>query len=299
MASFSIMLPVARADRKVGHGDYFYGSSLARALERREHTTQVLAVDEWHTALPDDIALHIRGRAPVTRRFGRLCLSWCISFFPKPDQPDYDHVDHFFAASEALQKRIARRAGKPRASLMYQSFDPDFMYPTNADSQSDLVFVGTPRTEERRPVVPYAAESGLPFRLYGPGWDETPFASHQAGGGVRNEDLGDIYRSSGAVINDHLVIMRRLQIGSNRIYDGLACGRPVLNDVNAGLPDDILPFVLPYSDAESFREQAARALSESAERRAERAAFATCMRATHSFDQRAEQILAKIDELGG
>lgn len=293
------MLPVARADRKVGHGDYFYGSSLARALERRGHTTQVLAVDEWNSAKPDDITLHIRGRAPVTQRFGRLCLAWCISFFPKADQPDYEHVDHFFAASPLLYRRIARRAGNPRASLMYQAFDPDYMYPTADDSQSDLVFVGTPRTEERRPVVPYAADSGLPFRLYGPGWEETPCARYQAGGSVKNEDLGDIYRSAGAVINDHLVMMRRMQIGSNRIYDGLACGRPVLNDVNEGLPDDILPFVLPYADAASFREQAAFALGESPERRDERTAFAKSMRATHSFDQRAEQILSKIDELGG
>lgn len=293
------MLPVGKADRKPFHGDYHFGLSLARALERRGHLTRLLAVEEWARVTDEDIALYIRGRAPATRRLGRLSLAWCISFFPKPGQTDYDHIDHFFAASPMLHRRIARIAGKDRASLMYQAFDRDLMYPDGGSSAHDLVFVGTPRSEERRPVVPYAAESGLPFRLYGAGWENTPYKRFQVGGNVRNEQLGDIYRSASVVINDHLVVMRRLQIGSNRIYDGLACGRPVLNDVNAGLPPDMLPFVLPYCDTRSFREQATAALSEPVSRRAERLEFAARMRDVHSFDQRADQILSKIDDLGG
>ena len=93
--------------------------------------------------------------------------------------------------------------------------------------------------------------------------------------------------------------MRRLQIGSNRIFDGLACGRAVLNDVNDGLPVEIRPYVYPYSDAESFREQVRLALSESDKRRLERVNFARKLQKIHSFDQRAEQILEKINSLGG
>jgi hypothetical protein len=50
---------------------------------------------------------------------------------------------------------------------------------------------------------------------------------------------------------------------------------------------------------ESFRTQAQLALAESEDRRLERIAFAHKMQKTHSFDQRAEQILAKVADLGG
>lgn len=294
---FSIMLPVAKADRKLVHGDYHFGRSLARALERRGHRTRLLAVEEWAQASGDDVTLYIRGRASARHRIGRISLAWCISFFPKPGQTDYACIDHFFAASPVLRNRIARIAGKDRVSLMYQAFDRDLMYLDNGASAQDLVFVGTPRSEARRPVVPYAAASGLPFRLYGAGWESTPYSKFQAGGNVPNDHLGDIYRGASVIINDHLVVMRRLQIGSNRIYDALACGRPVLNDLDTGLPPDVQPFILPYADADSFRKQAEVALSESADRLAERRAFAESMRDVHSFDQRAEQILSKVDDL--
>jgi hypothetical protein len=251
MSSFSILLPVGRASRKFNHGDYFFGASLARALEKHDHTVNLFAVDEWDQAEPDDIIIVIRGRAPLTRRLGRMTLEWCISFFPKPGQLDYENIDHFFAASPQLQARIARIAGRDRVSLMYQAFDAELMYPNEQPAQNDMVFVGSPRSEDRRPVVSYAASSGLPFRLYGSGWEDTSFQKFQVSGNVQNEKLGDLYRSGSLVINDHLVIMRRMQIGSNRIYDGLACGRPVLNDVNGGLPSDISPYVYPYSDSET------------------------------------------------
>ena len=181
--------------------------------------------------------------------------------------------------------------------MMYQAFDRDLMYPDKDALAHDMVFVGTPRSEARRPVVPYAAGSGLPFRLYGAGWESTPYRAFQAGGRICNDHLGEIYRGAAVVLNDHLVVMRRLQVGSNRIYDALACGRPVLSDLETGLPPDFRPYILAYEDARSFREQAQTALSESASRLAERRSYAERMRDVHSFDQRADQILAKIYDL--
>ena len=205
MLNFSILLPVQRAARKFNHGDYFFGASLARALGRYGHTARLLAVEEWGQTAPEDIVIVIRGRAPLTRRLGRMTLEWCISFFPKPKQPDYENTDHFFAASPMLHARIARVIGQERVSLMYQAFDRELMYPSEQRDHNDMVFVGTPRTEDKRPVVTYAAQSGLPFRLYGPNWEDTPFVGFQVSGNIENKDLGDIYRSGSLVVNDHLL----------------------------------------------------------------------------------------------
>jgi hypothetical protein len=295
--SFSILLPVYYAHQKHTHGDFYYGRSLASALERLGHKTQLLAGEQWGETAPDDIALIIRGRNGPTRRMGRLMLEWCISCPPKLKEGDFENVDYFFAASASLARRIRRMKPADRVSVMYQAFDPELMFPDDSTPENDLIFVGTPRTEDRRPVVSYAAQSGLPTRIWGGGWEETEFAHLQSGGHIDNQDLGNIYRSGAVILNDHLVVMQRNALISNRLYDGLACGRAVLSDMKAGLPPELAPFVYGYQDAASFAEQAALALAETQERRQERRDFAVQMRELHSFDQRAKQICDQIDLL--
>ncbi|WP_424831027.1 glycosyltransferase family protein [Ruegeria sp.] len=295
--SFSILLPVGSEKRKYSHGDYFFGRSFADALERRGHKTKLLSRDNWDQTLADDIAIVIRGRAAPDRRFGRLTLAWCISFQPKEVAGDYDHTDHFFAASPLQQRVISRRAGQGKVDLMYQAFDSHIMFPTDEKPTNDLVFVGTPRSVDRRPVVSFAAQSGLPTRIWGDGWENTEFASMQAGGNVQNSQLGSIYRSGSVVLNDHLVIMKRSQLVSNRVYDALACGRPVLTDAKAGLPEELQPYVYEYRDADSFTEAAHAALNETEEKRQDRLDLALRLPDLHSFDQRAVQTCAVVERL--
>jgi hypothetical protein len=295
--SFSILLPVHSEKRKFSHGDYFFGRSFADALERLGHKTKLLARANWDKVELDDIAIIIRGRAAPYQRFGRLTLTWCISFQPKASSGDYENTEHFFAASPFLNRTIKRHVGPEKVSLMYQAFDAQTMFPTEEKPTNGMVFVGTPRSAERRPVVHFAAQSGLETKIWGNGWEETELASLQAGGNQKNSELGEIYRSASVVLNDHLVVMKRNQLVSNRVYDALACGRPVLTDAKAGLPENLQPFVYQYQDAESFKETAVAALAETEERRQQRYDFARTLRQLHSFDQRAEQTCDVVDKL--
>lgn len=295
--SFSILLPVHSNVRMLTHGDYYFGRSLARALERLGHTVRILPQMSWNDTTPDEIAIVIRGQGAPTRQYGRLLLEWCISFQPKPNTGEFEHVDHFFAASPKLAAMLIRRGARGKVSVMYQAFDPDVMFADNTEAAQQMVFVGTPRSDERRPVVNFAAQSGLPVQVWGNGWDQTEHSAFHAGGNVENDELGNLYRASSVVLNDHLVMMKRNALISNRVYDALACGRAVLSDASDGLPPELVPYVHTYQDAQSFKESAQNALSESRERKAERLALADQMKQMHSFDQRAHQICEKVGEL--
>ncbi len=295
--TFSILLPIYHDHLKNTHGDFYFGRSLACALQSLGHSTRIFAGEHWEETRADDIALVIRGRKAPAKKYGKLLLEWCISFPPRLDTGEYSMVDHFFAGSPLLHRRIRRMVPTGRASVMYQAFDCGVMYAEDISKTNDLIFVGSPRSKERRPVVSYAVQSGFRTRIWGSGWEDTDARSLQAGGHVDNVDLGMIYRSGTVVLNDHLVVMKRNGITSNRVFDGLACGRAVLTDTTAGLPPDLLPFVYGYNDAVSFRDQAERALSETEERRRQRILFAHQMRQRHSFDQRALQICSQVEKL--
>jgi hypothetical protein len=295
--SFSILLPVHSEVRMLTHGDYYFGRSLVRALERLGHTARVLPQKFWHHTEPDDIALVIRGQGAPTQMYGRLLLEWCISCQPTETTGEFEHVDHFFAASPKLAARLTRRGARGKVSVMYQAFDPDVMFADGTDAAQDMVFVGTPRNADRRPVVNFAVQSGLPLQVWGNGWDQTDHSAFHAGGNVENDRLGDVYRASTVVLNDHLVVMKRNALVSNRVYDALACGRAILSDASEGLPPELMDYVHTYQDAQSFKESAQNALSETPERKAERMALAQAMRQTHSFDQRAQQVCNRVDDL--
>lgn len=295
--TFSLLLPVYLDARKLTHGDYYFARSLANALERKGHEVHIRAGENWEKTSPDDIALVIRGQRGPTQSYGRLLLEWCISFPPTLKTKDFEVVDHFFAASPYLARRIRRMVPAEKVSLMYQAFDAEVMFPDAIDETNDLIFVGTSRSDEGRPVVIFAGESSLPYRIWGGGWDRTPYQDMVVDEHVQNSGLGDVYRSGGVILNDHLVIMRRNQIISNRLYDGLACGRPVLSDAILGLPPELVPYVYEYTDAESFKEKAQLAISEPLERRQERIAFAHEMKSLHSFDQRADQLCDQVAKM--
>jgi spore maturation protein CgeB len=111
---------------------------------------------------------------------------------------------------------------------------------------------------------------------------------------VPNEAVGDLYRQAGVVLNDHWPEMRRAGILSNRVFDVLACGTPIVSDEIADLPSGFSTFVETFGPDRPIGAAIDHALAESPERRAERLAFSATLRCDHSFDRRAETILARL-----
>jgi hypothetical protein len=293
----ALLLPIHSVERAGKTGDYFFAGSFAEALRARGHEVRRVVQSKRGEIEPDEIVILIRGRLPFREKLGRLDVAWHISKPPRYRDNDFEFADYIFAGSDVMAKRARKMRGVPEVEVMYQAFDPAIMYADDTPPGDHLVFVGTPRKEHLRPVVSYAAQSGLPFQLWGDGWEKTPYSEFQVGGNVDNAELGRIYRESGAVITDHLPHMRRNMVTSNRVFDGVACGRPVVSDIARGFPTDIAPMIHAYEDAETFRIAAQAALAASRALPEEHQAIARAMPTTHSFAARADQMLATIDRL--
>lgn len=297
--SFRIQTPVPRPRAQASWGDHAFAVSLAEALERAGHRAEIRTVKEWFAEGPSDqIDIVLRGDARYRRRHGHLTLYWALYVNDIGElRQNALSADHIFAAGRPLAEDLASIYGEDAVSLLPQAFDATRMTPSAADAPcAGATFVGIAK-RFRRPIVRQAMRAGLPLRLWGRGWSESPAAEYAQGERLTPDELGPVYAGSEIVLNDHRPDMRRWGIPSNRIFDALACATPVITDPVAWLPEELSPFVDQVTDARAVREAADRIAAEDDERKAARRAVADAMRKTHTFDARATTIIEKAREL--
>ena len=149
-----------------------------------------------------------------------------------------------------------------------------------------------------RPAVAGALAAGIRPAIYGRGWEGLVARDLIVAEHVANEQLPEVYASAAVVLNDHWDTMRAWGIVSNRVYDVLACGTPVVSDrlpeIDVQLPDGILTFADPDELGHHVRELLADPMA--AARRA--AAGRAAVLAAHTLDHRADQLLALLARYG-
>lgn len=219
------------------------------------------------------------------RTAGRPYVIWMLYGPEAVDDASLDAAAHVFVASARIARRVGRRIGPGRASALLQGFDADLMSPGGDSVPSGALFVANGLKGRLRKTVRLALEQDVPLDLHGLRWETTEAARFLRSEYLPNEHLPAHYRGAGAVLNDHRGPMGRQGFVSNRIFDALACGAPVVTDP-VDLPQDVRPWVHVYQTEESFGAVVAGALAEDADRRAERRAFAGELRETHSLDAR-------------
>lgn len=291
---------IPETNRAFPSGDGAFGASLAAAMEEEGVETRVDDIDAWAgAAASDSVDLILQGHDSHPPRPGVPAYLWLIypgKRFDLGRLPDYRRV---FVASRIHAERLA--AELPAASISYlpQAFDAGIMRPPEAGAKREgVVFVGNNHFGRPRPVVRFAHEAGAAPRIWGGGWEETPYASCLQGEGVDNRRLGDIYRAAEVVLCDHTRTMARNGYLSNRIYDALACGAPVISDSVQGFPEEFAPFVRIVDSAASFDEALRAIRAETEADRERRLDFARSMADRHSFAARARDLLERIREDG-
>ena len=297
--SFRLQTPVPRPRAQAHWGDHAFAVSLAEALERAGHNAEIRTVKDWYTEGPDDqIDIVLRGDVPYERRLGHLTLYWVL-YFNDIDalRQDVTQADHIFAAGQPVVDDLTNIFGADVVSLMPQAVDAARMLPPGADAlREGTTFVGISK-RFRRPIVRQALRAGLPLKLWGRGWDETPAAEFFQGERVSSDELSAVYGGSEIVLNDHRPDMARFGIPSNRIFDALACATPVITDPVAWLPEEMLPFVHQVSNFRELRAAADAIQAEGEDRAEARRAFAEEIREKHSFDARAARIIEVAEGL--
>jgi len=149
-----------------------------------------------------------------------------------------------------------------------------------------------------RPSVANALAVGLRPAIYGTGWQEFVDPDLIVADFVPNDQLATVYSSVGVLLNDHWDTMRAWGFVSNRLFDALACGTPIISD---HLPEVDALFgdaVAMYRNAEELRRAVDAALDDpiAARRAANRGRDAVLE--NHTFDHRAKQLLDALARHG-
>ena len=299
ITSIRILIAPANLQRGSRWGDYFFARSLQKGFEAEGCATSIVARDMWYEDLRENEAdIYLRGFGGFEPIAGRPSLIWIISHPGNIQLDELKAYDHIFCA-KTNRRPLAQAIGRFNVTSMLQATDPDIMKPHENPVRSDLLFVGINR-RGGRPSLAHALGAGYDVDLYGSGWaDHSEYGQWFKSDLISNEDLGLHYAGARAVLNDHWRDMRLTGYISNRVFDVLACGVPLVSDTIKGLPTDIAPFVYTWSDTDSFRSAVDAARNEGPEKRSERLFMSEKVRSEHSFQARARQIVQKVHEIIG
>jgi glycosyltransferase involved in cell wall biosynthesis len=279
-------------------GDWHLAQSLAESLRRLGTEARVQTADHADDlgGRSSDVHLVIRGLQPVRRTPGQRHALWIISHPEAIDDDELDAADLVLVASSRFADHLRRRTSTP-VEVMLQATDHRRFRPRPVDPshRHDVTIVAKSR-DVLRPVVLDALAAGLRPAIYGGGWrglvdPELVVADH-----VDNEVLPVVYSSAGVVLADHWRTMRAWGFVSNRVYDVVACGTPVISDPVDGLDDLFDGAVLQYRTPDELRRLVDVVLADREGARQQAGRARRNILANHTFDHRAHQLL---DRLGG
>lgn len=301
--SLRFAVTVAAPSMKVAAewGDWHLAHALARALRRRGHDVLVQTVDHADDATVRmcDVHLVLRGLEPVRRSAGQRHVLWIISHPESIEDEELDAADLVLVASERFAGHLRTRTTTP-VEILLQATDQHRFHPRPIDpTHRHPVTVVAKTREVLRPVVADAITVGLRPSIYGGGWRDLVDPSLIVADHVDNEELPAVYSSAGVVLNDHWRTMQAWGFVSNRLYDVLACGIPVISDPVSGLAELFDGGVLEYHSPMELRELVDQVLADpiGARDRAERGRAAVI--ANHTFDQRAAELISALQRLPG
>lgn len=292
--TIAIKLPVPTARRMVKWGEYFFAEGLSAAFGRRGIDCRILNRRRWADGIPGQADLFLRrSDSPIVAAPDVPAIAWILYGNDPVTEADATGLRHIFVASDKRAKELSAEASFPVSSLL-QGFDADRMSPDGPAIPGGPLFVANSYRKRLRRTVRNAIEQDVKIDLYGSRWAGGRADHLLRGESVPNAQLAEYYRGAAVVLNDHEHGMGHAGFISNRIFDVVACGAPLLSDPIVGLPNDMATQVSTYDEDADFADMVTALREEGPSRRAERRDFALAMRDTHSFDQRVEDLLAVL-----
>ena len=280
-------------------GDLHFARSLARQLTRHGYEVNIQNRPDWQEGEDDaDVVLVLRGKFDyVPRNEDAINVMWVLSHPADVSAEEIRRFDLCCVASISYAKRLRQRFGMERVIPLLQCTDtrdwPDTLL-LPASERRDIIFVGNSRNVERWCVLKHLRE-GHPLKIWGTGWE--PWAEAQqcvVGKHVPNDQLGQLYGSARATLNDHWPDMAEYGFINNRVFDALACGLPVISDYLPELDEMFGRGILYYRQEESLMPVFAKferdylSLFDRAQALAERVAR------EHSFAVRTDELLSAV-----
>jgi glycosyltransferase involved in cell wall biosynthesis len=293
-----LAVTVAAPSAKVADrwGDWHLAHALARSLRRQGVEVRVQTADQADdlAGRACDVHLVLRGVQPVRRTAGQRHVLWIISHPESVDDDELHAADLVLVASLRFADDLQRRTDTP-VEVMLQATDHRRFQPRPPDPGHchDVTIVAKTR-DVLRPVVADAIAAGLRPSIYGGGWRAFVDPALVVADHVDNATLPVVYSSAGVVLNDHWRPMRSWGFVSNRLFDVLACGTPVISDHVDGVDELFDGAVLSYRTPEELRALVDDVLADpvGARQRAERGREVVL--AHHTFDHRASHVIDSL-----
>lgn len=291
-------LTVASPSAKVAEqwGDWHLAEALGAALRGAGHEVRVQTHDmaDSPAGRACDVHVVLRGLAPVRRTVGQAHVLWIISHPEAVDADECDRADLVLVASARFAAVLRERTSTPVAVLL-QATDPDRFRPRPPDQRHQHPVTVVARSRDvLRPMVADALAAGLRPAIYGTGWTGLVNRDLVVADHVPNDELPVVYSSAGVVLNDHWATMRAWGFVSNRVFDVLACGAPLVSD---HLPEiaDLFGDLVPMWRTPQELGAAVAAIFADPSAAADRASKARrTVLASHTFERRAEELLALL-----
>jgi glycosyltransferase involved in cell wall biosynthesis len=281
-------------------GDWHFAGALARALERNGHVVRVQTADH-----ADDLAgracdLHVvlRGLRRVPRVPGQRHVLWIISHPDTIEPQECDDADLVLVASARFAEHLRTQTSTP-VEVMLQATDHRRFrrVPARPEHSHDVAVVAKTR-DVPRPIVVDAIDAGLRPAIYGTGWesivDPTLVVAHY----VPNDVLPLVYSSVGVLLNDHWEAMRTWGFVSNRLFDALACGTPVISDHMPEIDALFGEAVAAASGPQDLRALTDAILADMPAARARAERGTAVVLAAHTFDHRAGELIELLARYG-
>lgn len=278
-------------------GDWHLATAMGAALQRLGHNARVQTLEEADGAASRafDVHLVLRGLEPVRRTRGQHHVLWIISHPEGVDDEELDAADLVLVASPLFARHLRART-ETSVEVLLQGTDGHRFFPRPPDPahRHDVTIVAKTR-DVVRPAVVDALAAGLRPAIYGGGWRGFVDPALIVTDHVDNEVLPIVYSSAGVVLNDHWATMREWGFVSNRIYDVLACGTPVISDPVPGMAELFEGAVLEYRDVDDLRRLVDDLRADPGAARARAQRGRDVVTGAHTFDHRAVELLATLD----
>ena len=280
-------------------GDLHFARDLQRALRRLGRPTRIQLRDEWRQpwAARDDVAINLLGVSEPPCAPGQVNVLWHISH-PDMASPElYERHDLVFVASDPFTAWMQDRVSVPVRPL-HQATDPARFAPGREGPAA--------RAALRRQLAGRSpARASTTCCRRSATWPSTGAAGRRSGwipgtwraSWYRNEDLAGFYAAAGIVLNDHWTDMQREGFLSNRLYDASAAGAFVISDAIDGLREEFDGGVVAYHGRAELRDLVEAYLADPEARAARAARARAAVLARHTFDHRAQEILAAVAPL--
>jgi len=282
-------------------GDWHMAQALAGSLGRLGHEARVQTADQADSLAGRACDVHVvlRGLRPVRASGGQRQVLWIISHPEAVEDRELDEAEVVLVASPRFADHVRGRTGTP-VEVMLQATDHRRFAPRPvAEAHRHEVTVVAKTRDVLRPMVADALAAGLRPAIYGGGWRELVDPSLVVADHVDNDLLPTVYSSAGVVLNDHWGPMKAWGFVSNRLFDVLACGTPVISDAVDGIAELFEGAVPEYHDPADLRARVDEILADPPAARARAARGRELVLAHHTMDHRARQLVRVIEGLVG